>query len=156
MSFAAHTLRCSPDEYLPLERKSDVKHEFWGGFVLERVRSSREYNLIAGNLGSEIRSRLRERPRETYVSNMRVCVDATGPYSYPDVVVVCGERQFLDAHVDTLLNPTVLVEVLSPSTEADDRGRKFAHYQRLPSLREYVMVSQDRVLVERDTRLGRD
>ena len=86
---------------------------------------------------------------------MRVLVDATGLYTYPDVVVVCGEPEFLDREVDTLLNPTVLFEVLSESTEAYDRGVKFGHYRKIPSLREYVMVSQDRMLVERYTPPGK-
>jgi Uma2 family endonuclease len=85
---------------------------------------------------------------------MRVCVSATGLYTYRDVAVVCGEPQFEDSELDTLLNPIVIVGVLSPSTEARDRGRKFAHYRRLASLREYVLVAQDRVLVERSTRQG--
>src|SRR4029078_13634738 len=75
-------------------------------------------------------------------------------YTYPDVVAVCGEPRFQDGELDTLLNPTLIVEVLSPSTEAYDRGRKFAHYRRLASLREYVLVAQDRILVERVTRRG--
>jgi Uma2 family endonuclease len=85
---------------------------------------------------------------------MRVRVNRTGLYTYPDVVVACGEILFEDDQVDTLLNPVVVIEVLSPSTEAYDRGEKFAHYRRLDSLREYVLVAQDRVRVERYVRQG--
>jgi Uma2 family endonuclease len=85
---------------------------------------------------------------------MRVKVSDTGLYTYPDVVAVCGEPRFEDAEVDTLLNPQVLVEVLSPKTEAYDRGDKFAHYRRVESLQEYVMIAQDRVRVEHYLRQG--
>jgi Uma2 family endonuclease len=102
----------------------------------------------------EIRSELKGRPCEVYVSDMRVRVNPTGLFAYPDVVAVCGESRFLDDHVDTLLNPTLIVEVLSPSTESYDRGTKFLQYRRLESLRDYVLVSQDKMLVERFTRQG--
>ena len=87
---------------------------------------------------------------------MRVSIEATGLYTYPDVTVVCGEPRFQDREVDTLLNPTVIVEVLSPATEAYDRGVKFRHYRCIGSLREFVLVSQDRMMVERYTRQGND
>ena len=117
--------------------------------------ASREHNLIAGNILRETGSQLKDRPCEVYVSDMvRVGVNPTGLYTYPDVVAVCGEPDFEDSELDTLLNPTLIVEVLSPSTEAYDRGEKFAHYRRLVSLREYVLVSQDRVCVERYVRQG--
>jgi Uma2 family endonuclease len=116
--------------------------------------ASREHTLIAGNVAGELRAQLKGRPCETYQSDMRVRVSESGLYTYPDVVVVCGERQFEDAEVDTLLNPTLIVEVLSESTEAYDRGDKFAHYRRLQSLQEYVMIAQDKVRVERYVRQG--
>jgi len=90
------------------------------------------------------------------MSDLRLCVSPTGLYTYPDVMAVCGERQFLDAEVDTLLNPTVIVEVLSSTTESYDRGRKFRHYQQLKSLKEYILIAQDEVRVERFTRHGDD
>jgi Uma2 family endonuclease len=89
------------------------------------------------------------------MSNMRMKVSPTGMYTYPDVVAVCGEVSLEDAHNDTLLNPTVIVEVLSDSTEAYDRGEKFAHYRRIESLQEYLLVAQDRVLVEHYVRQGK-
>ena len=110
--------------------------------------ASREHNLIATNVAGELRQRLRERTCEVYQGDMRVKVSPTGLYTYPDVTVVCGEPEFEDAELDTLLNPKVLVEVLSPSTADYDRGRKFIHYRRLPSLQEFVLISQDRALVE--------
>jgi Uma2 family endonuclease len=87
---------------------------------------------------------------------MRVSIEATGLYTYPDVVVVCGEPRFQDSEVDTLLNPTVIIEVFSPTTEAYDRGVKFRHYRRIGSRREFVLISQDRMIVERYARQGND
>jgi Uma2 family endonuclease len=154
MSSAAAKTRYTPQEYLALERASPLKREYYSGSILAMAGASREHNLIALNLGGELRAQLRDRPCETYVSDMRVLAARTGLYTYPDVVIVCGERQFEDAEADTLLNPTVLFEVLSPSTEAYDRGKKSAHYRRIVSLREYVLVAQDEVRVERYTRQG--
>jgi Uma2 family endonuclease len=156
MSSTARALRSTPAEYLARERPSATRHEYRDGYRIEKAGASRAHNLITGNLGSEISSQLRDRPCEVYISDMRVCIEPTGLYTYPDVVVVCGEPRFQDNELDTLLNPTVLVEVLSPSTEAYDRGLKFGHYRRLATLREYVLVSQDRVLVERFIRQGEE
>jgi Uma2 family endonuclease len=154
MSSAAVRTRYTPEQYLALERQALEKHEYHDGSIFAMAGASRRHNLIATNLCREISSRLRDRPCEVYIGEMRVCVAPTGLYTYPDVVAVCGEPRLQDAEMDTLLNPTVIVEVLSPSTEAYDRGGKFAHYRRLESLREYVLVSQDRVRVERFTRQG--
>jgi Uma2 family endonuclease len=152
MSVAATKRLYSPEEYLALERISPIKSEYYRGEIFAMAGASREHNLIAANLSRVIGNQLVDRPCETYVSDMRVCIEATGLYTYPDVVVVCGQRRFQDGHVDTLLNPTLLVEILSPSTEAYDRGTKFRHYRKIPSLREFVLISQDRMLVERYTR----
>ena len=118
--------------------------------------ASREHNLIAGNTLIAIGPQLRDRECEVYPGDMRIKVSPTGLYTYPDITVVCGKPEFEDAEVDTLLNPKVLVEVLSPSTADYDRGRKFTHYRRLPSLQEYVLISQDRPLVEHYVRQGQD
>ncbi len=156
MSSAAEKTRYTPEQYLALERKSPIKHEYYDGEMFAMAGASREHNLIAGNLYREISLQLRDRPCEAYISDLRVLVRPTGLYAYPDVVAVCGEPQFQDREVDTLLNPTLIIEVLSPSTEAYDRGSKFAQYRRLESLREYVLVAQDRVCVERYTRQGQE
>ena len=110
--------------------------------------ASREHNLIALNVAGELRNRFRGRPCGVYQSDMRVKVSPTNFYTYPDVVALCGTPEFEDASVDTRLTPVVLVAVLSPSTERDDRGEKFAHYRRLLSLREYVLVAPDRARAE--------
>ncbi|HVK04482.1 MAG TPA: Uma2 family endonuclease [Armatimonadaceae bacterium] len=142
----------NPEEYLERERAAEYKSEYYNGQAFAMSGASREHNLISNNVAGELRARLKGRPCETYGSDMRVQIRETGAYVYPDVVVVCGEPRFADAHVDTLLNPVVVVEVLSPSTERGDRGEKFAHYRRLESLREYVLISQDQRRVEKFTR----
>ena len=140
--------RISPEDYLDLERRSDTRSEYLDGEIFGMTGASRRHNLLVGNLYTAFRSQLRPKGCGVYFSDMRVKVSATGLYSYPDVVVVCGESQFEDAEVDTLFNPKVIVEVLSKSTEDYDRGTKFVHYRTLPSLTEYILVSQDRVHVE--------
>ena len=141
-------------EYLALERRATYKSEYVGGHIIAMSGASRRHNLIAANISRELSSQLRGRPCESYISDMRVRVSETGLYTYPDVVAVCGDIRFADEQTDTLLNPTVIVEVLSASTEAYDRGDKFAHYRRLASLHDYVLVSQDAVRVEHYVRQG--
>ncbi len=141
-------------EYLALERRATYKSEYVGGHIIAMSGASRRHNLIAANISRELSSQLRGRPCESYISDMRVRVSETGLYTYPDVVAVCGDIRFADEQTDTLLNPTVIVEVLSASTEAYDRGDKFAHYRRLASLHDYVLVSQDDVRVEHYVRQG--
>lgn len=144
----------TPQEYLTLERQAKTKSEFFEGEIYAMAGASRKHVLIEGNIIRELGNRLKGRPCAVLTSNMRVRVRSTGLYTYPDASVVCGKPEFEDINGDTLLNPTVLVEVLSPSTESYDRGEKFMQYRRLPSLQEYVVVSQDKVLVERFRRVG--
>jgi Uma2 family endonuclease len=152
---AATPTRCTPAEYLAQERKADFKGEYRSGLIVAMAGANRAHNLIAGNFAVEIGSRLKNRSCEVYSINMRVLVSKTGLESYPDVVAVWEEPRFEDHELDTLLNPALIVEVLSSSTESYDRGRKFGHYRRLESSREYVIVSEDQILVERYTRRGR-
>lgn len=148
----AHKANLTEQQYLALERSAAVRSEFHRGEVFAMVGASRNHNLIALNVSSRIHEQLEDRRCEVYQSDMRVKVRASGLYTYPDVVAICGEPQFEDNHVDTLLNPQVVLEVLSPSTESWDRGRKFGHYRQVPSLQEYVLISQDRMLVEKFAR----
>jgi Uma2 family endonuclease len=142
------------EEYLALERAAETKSEYRAGQIVAMAGASRAHNRIVLNLGSELSRQLRGSSCEAFVNDLRVRVGRTGLYTYPDVVVACGEIQFEDDQVDTLLNPVVVIEVLSPSSEAYDRGEKFAHYRRLDSLQEYLLVSQDKVRVERYVRHG--
>jgi Uma2 family endonuclease len=152
MAAAAQPRRYTPEEYLALEREAEYKSEYVNGCIYAMAGASRAHILITGNIGGELRARLRGSPCETYTNDMRVKVSPTGMYAYPDVAVVCEEPLFEDGHVDTLLNPVLIVEVLSASTEAYDRGDKFAHYETVPSLREYILVAQNRPRIERYVR----
>ncbi|HEX7530117.1 MAG TPA: Uma2 family endonuclease [Pyrinomonadaceae bacterium] len=138
----------TPEEYLALERKAEYKSEYLHGEIFAMSGASRKHNLVAGNIVAELNRQLRGKPCEVYPSDMRVKVTATGLYTYPDVVVVCGEPKFEDEYVDTLLNPTLLVEVLSQSTERYDRIAKSSYYRTLDSLAEHLLVAQDEVRLE--------
>ena len=142
----------TPAEYLAQERRAPFKSEYYQGETFAMAGATREHNLIVGNVVREVGNGLKGRTCEVYPSDMRVKISATGLYTYPDVTVVCGVPEFEDEQGDTLLNPAVLFEVLSDSTEAYDRGTKSAHYRRLPSVQEYVLIAQDRPLVERYVR----
>jgi Uma2 family endonuclease len=116
--------------------------------------ASSEHNLITGNLHGEIRSQLKGRSCRAYISDMRLRVSPLGIFTYPDFMALCGEPRFSDEQLDTLLNPMIIAEVLSTTTESYDRGDKFAQYRQLASLREYVLIAQDKILVELFTRQG--
>lgn len=152
MALQAPSHYYTPDEYLALERAADYKSEYIDGEIFAMSGGSRRHSLIAGNLIRELGNLLRHRPCEVHPSDLRVNVDEADLYTYPDVTVICGDPEFADAENDTLMNPAVIVEVLSPTTEAYDRGEKFARYRLLPSLRVYMLVSQDRPRVEWYTR----
>ena len=138
----------TPTEYLARERKALDKSEYRAGRIYTMPGASRKHNLITFNISGEFYIQLRTRSCEVYANDMQVKVSGAGLYIYPDVTVVCDEPRFDDTHFDTLLNPTVLIEGLSPSTAAYDRGEKFAAYQKLDSLCEYVLILQDSVRVE--------
>lgn len=138
----------TPEEYLAIERDSAEKHEYVAGEVVAMAGASRRHNLIQSTTLTGLNNALATRPCEVYPSDMRVKVSTLGIYTYPDITVVCGEPDLEDAEQDTLLNPTVIIEVLSPATERYDRGLKFHRYQLIPSLRDYLLIAQDRPLVE--------
>ena len=145
--------RMSVAEYLALERNSDIKHEYLDGEVYAMAGAKEGHNLITGNVVTALNVQLRHRPCRVYPSDMRVKLP-TGLRTYPDVSIVCDKPQFEDDERDTLLNPEVIIEVLSPSTEKYDRGRKFQHYRTLTSLQEYILISQEAHRVERYLRQG--
>jgi Uma2 family endonuclease len=148
MGEAAARTGLSREEYLAFERASEIKHEYADGEIFAMTGGTRAHSLVGGNVLGEIRAALSERDCEVHGSDMRIKIPATGRYVYPDASVVCGEALFEDDEEDTLLNPKVIVEVLSKSTEPYDRGDKFENYQSLASLREYVLLSQKKVRVE--------
>lgn len=147
MSHPAKTY-ITPEEYLALERQAEYKSEYYDGEILAMTGASLKHNRITLNIGAELNLRLKSRDCQAFASDMRVHVPATGLYTYPDVVVVCGEPQLEDEHLDTLLNPTLIVEVLSKSTARYDRTGKFSDYRSIPSFAEYLLVAQDEYRVE--------
>ena len=154
MAARAAQTHLTPEEYIALERKAipdadAVRSEYVKGEIIAMSGASRAHNIITGNIYAGLHMQLRGSECEAYANDMRVSSPLTSSYFYPDVVVVCEEPRFEDDVFDILLNPILLVEVLSASTEAYDRGEKFSHYRHLASLQEYILVSQDKVLVER-------
>ncbi|MCP4107850.1 MAG: Uma2 family endonuclease [Desulfobacteraceae bacterium] len=139
----------SEEEYLETERESETKHEYFQGEIFAMAGASKAHNLIVTNVIREISTQLKKTPCRVYPSDLRVKIADTGLYTYPDVTVVCGEERFSDDRSDTLLNPKVIIEVLSDSTEKYDRGTKFEHYRKLESLKEYVLISQNRLKIEK-------
>ena len=140
------------DEYLELERKSNYKSEFLAGQIYAMSGGSPKHSRIGANLIKKIGNQLEEGPCHVYTSDLKVRTTAQGLFAYPDVTVVCGNLIFHDEEEDIIVNPTLLVEVLSRTTEAYDRGRKWAQYQSIASLQTYVLVAQDMARIEQYTR----
>ncbi len=153
MATSAAQTYLTPEEYITLERKAipdaeTVRSEYVKGKIIAMSGASRAHNLITMNISTMLHTSLKGQGCETYANEMRVSTPSTLSYFYPDVVVVCEEPRFEDDVFDILLNPIILVEVLSPSTEAYDRGEKFSRYRQIESLQEYVLVAQDKICVE--------
>lgn len=146
--------RMTADEYLAMERASELRHEFLNGEVFAMGGASWNHGLINGNLAALLRARLKGKGCFVQTNDLRVQISATGLFAYPDLVVLCGQPVFADHEFDTLLNPRVLIEILSDSTAAYDRTTKFAHYRRLESLQDYLLLAQDEIKVERYSRRG--
>ncbi|HEX6624362.1 MAG TPA: Uma2 family endonuclease [Pyrinomonadaceae bacterium] len=143
----------TPEEYLSLERVSEIRHEYLDGFVYAMAGESPTHSIICFNLAGSLHFMLKGTPCRGYSPNMKVRTKAESLYSYPDLVVVCGEPVYHDKHGDVLVNPTVVFEVLSPSTEAYDRGEKSLRYRtEIESLRDFVLVAQDRPRAEHFSR----
>lgn len=139
---------CTPEEYLALERQADTKSEYLAGEIYAMVGASPAHNLIVTNIVRELSTQLKGRPCRVYANDQRVKVSPTGLYTYPDIVVTSGAEHFDENGRDTLLNPLIIIEVLSRTTESYDRGAKFEHYRRLDTLAEYLLVAQDRPHLE--------
>ncbi len=138
----------TPEEYLKLERKAEYKSEYINGEIWAMSGASLPHNEIAMNLSVEITSKLQESSCRLFAADMRVQTSATH-YCYPDMVAVCGKPLVEDKHQDTLLNPILIIEILSPSTQRYDRGPKFERYKSIESLREYITVAQYEPRIER-------
>ncbi len=149
MSAIPKKKRYTEAEYLELERQSLEKHEYFDGTLYAMAGASRKHNTITFNICGELYSQLKGSSCHAFSSDMRVKIPRTGLFTYPDVLIVCGEPEFLDGeHLDTLVNPQVVFEVLSKSTERYDREFKFQSYRTLDSMREYILVRQDQMLIE--------
>ena len=148
MTSVAIQTQLTPEEYLTWERKAITKSEYVGGKIVAMSGASFTHNIITTSISTALDNQLMDGDYIVMTSDMRVKATSTSSYFYPDVVVVCDKPQFEDNTFNTFLNPIVIVEVLSPSTETCDRVGKFAHYQQLESLKEYILVSQDEVHVE--------
>ena len=152
-SAAAHT-HLTPEEYLAFERKATTKHEYLNGQIVAMSGASFAHNFLTMNVANQLYNQLIGGECQVAASDMRVKVTQIDSYFYPDVVVVCGEPRAEDDTFDTLLNPVLIVAVLSSSTEVYDRGEKFEHYQQIASLKDYILISQDEVHVEHYCRQG--
>ncbi len=142
----------SPAEYLTGERTADIRHEYFAGEIFAMAGASREHNQIATNIVRVLANQLLEKQCSVFASDMKVKIKKKEKYTYPDIVVACEQEEYEDEHHDVLLNPVVIIEILSNSTEAYDRGDKFSHYQNIPSLTEYILISQHSFKIERFTR----
>lgn len=142
----------TPQEYLDYERQAETKSEYYNGEMYALAGASPRHTVIAANVIATLHARFKGRPCTVHTGDLRVKVSPTGLYTYPDVVVVCGQPKFDDAQKDTLLNPTLIVEVLSESTEVYDRTGKFEHYRKLESLTDYLLISQEKAWIEHRAR----
>lgn len=142
----------TPAEYLEIERKAEYKSEYFNGEMFAMAGAQRLHNLIVSNLIRSVGNQLLARDCNVYPSDMRVKIAKIDKYIYPDIAITCGTENFEDDHVDTLLNPVVIIEILPTSSEAYDRGRKFQHYQFIESLAEYILITPDAVRVEQFVR----
>lgn len=149
----SHTARFTVTEYLALEAVAEIKHEYIGGDIVAMAGAEPEHNLIAGNVRDALASGLAGQPCRTFTSDQRVFVEAVGEYFYPDVALTCVDPVYVDPKPRSLVNPQVIVEVLSDSTERKDRGEKWLAYQTIPALTDYVMVSSTRRKLEHYHRL---
>ncbi len=138
----------SPDEYLAMERDSEQKHEYYDGYVVVMSGARLKHNQIQANLYTKIGSHLENKECQVLPSDMRVSTPNRDAYMYPDASIVCGEPQLEDDKFDTLLNPSVVFEISSPSTERNDKGYKLLHYKNIPSLKEYIMIDARKRFVE--------
>ena len=152
MSTLAAQTYLTPAEYIDVERKAVTKSEYLSGQIIAMSGASNAHNIITMNTAYQLYDQLLDRDCLVYASDMRVRVQDPVSYFYPDIAVVCGEPRFEDDVFDTLLNPTVVIEVLSPSTAAYDRREKFTRYQQIASLKEYILISQNRIHLEHHLR----
>ena len=144
----------SVEEYFRIDEDTEYRNEYYRGEIFAMSGGTANHNRIAGNIFGELYSKLANGPCEAFISDLRILVERAELYTYPDVAVVCGPLKFVEGRTDTITNPIVIVEVLSPSTESYDRGKKFEFYRGLDTLRDYVLIDQDRLYVEHFSHAG--
>jgi Uma2 family endonuclease len=152
----AALIHYTPEEYLALERHAEFKSEYLDGRIIAMTGASPEHADVVLNIGSELRGRLRPKGCRVFVNDVRANIASRSGYVYPDVMAVCEKAVFLDTSPRTLVNPNLIIEVLSHTTENYDRGEKFEAYRAVESLSEYVLIDSRRVSVERYVRQGGD
>lgn len=152
MAFPLAIKQYTAEEYLALERSSEIKHEYYRGEIFAMSGASLPHNRIQMNFTGEARAFLKGKSCDVFGSDLRVHIPLNGLYTYPDAVIICGELQLLDGEMDTLTNPAIIVEVLSKSTQSYDRGDKFNLYRAIPSLKEYMLIASENVGVEHYTK----
>ena len=148
-SLPQYQKKMTESEYLKFEENSDIKHEYIDGEIFAMTGASRYHNTICVNVITSLRNQSKGSPCKIYPSDMRVKIESLSEYTYPDISLVCGDPQFAEGVFDSLINPILLIEVLSPSTEAYDRGKKFQIYRHMASLKEYILIAQDSPHIER-------
>jgi len=148
--------RMTPEEYLEFEKTSEFRHEYFDGEIFAMTGAKRNHNLIGFNIAGELRGQIKGTPCRGFLSDQRVKIQGIDKYVYPDLTFACGDIEFLEYELDSLVNPVVIVEILSDSTELYDRVLKFEHYQLIDSLQEYILVSQHRPRVEKYERNRED
>jgi Uma2 family endonuclease len=141
--------KMSEEEYLAFERASEFKHEYVNGEIIDMAGANNEHSLICSYTGAALINALRDKPYSVYQSDLRVKARMFHSFRYPDIAIVCGEPKFSDETFDTLINPIILIEVLSSTTEKQDRGKKLREYRQIESLQEYLLISQDSPQIER-------
>ena len=144
----------SPAEFLAFERAADERHEYHNGEIVAMSGAKRNHNKVSTNISGLLWQHLKGKDCENYSNDMRVWVPKSRLYTYPDIVVVCGEPEFIDDEFDTLINPVLIIEILSDSTESYDRGEKFQSYRSIPTLKEYILVAQYRPQIEKYVKHG--
>ena len=137
------------EEYLEFEKNSELKHEYFDGEIFAMVGARKNHNRISSNVSRILGNQLLDRPCDVFSSDMRVKIEAIKKYTYPDILVACDKIEFIADELDSLLNPVVIIEILSNSTESYDRGLKFTHYRLIDSLKEYILISQYHCQVEK-------
>ncbi|MBF0242932.1 MAG: Uma2 family endonuclease [Desulfamplus sp.] len=141
--------RMTPEDYLEFEKNSELKHEYFDGEIFAMVGARKNHNRVSSNTSRILGNQLLNRPCDVFISDMRVKIPEIEKYTYPDIVVACDKVEFIEEELDSLLNPVVIIEILSDTTESYDRGLKFTHYRLIESLQEYILISQYHCQVEK-------